>query len=141
MSDVLLSRLDKVKRLGDGRWLARCPAHDDGSPSLSVRETDDGTVLVHCFAGCSAADVLAAVGLDLADLFPDRHEERGPLRRGERHIPRDVLAAVAYEARIVAIAAQDIAAGREVIAEDRERIQRAATRLQTAADEVRGHGG
>lgn len=55
---------------------ALCPAHQgDGrtkgrSPSLSVAETAEGAVLLHCHAGCSAADVAAAAGLDLADLFP-----------------------------------------------------------------------
>ena len=49
-----------------GRWSGRsgscpCPAHDDRSPSLSVSETRDGRVLVHCFAGCSQADVIAAL--------------------------------------------------------------------------------
>lgn len=51
--------------------MAKCPAHDDKSPSLSVRETEDGRVLIHCHAGCGASDVLAAIGLTLADLFPE----------------------------------------------------------------------
>ena len=67
--DNLLSRLEKAKPQGRG-YLARCPAHDDKSPSLSIDEKDDGSLLIHCFAGCPAADVLAAVGLELKDLFP-----------------------------------------------------------------------
>lgn len=67
----LLNRLEGVRATGRDRWLARCPAHDDRSPSLSIRETGDGTVLVHDFAGCSATDILAAVDLTLGDLFPD----------------------------------------------------------------------
>jgi hypothetical protein len=54
-------------RGGDGIWA--CPAHEDRSPSLSVREGDDGRVLVHCFAGCATHDVIAAVGLRWTDLF------------------------------------------------------------------------
>lgn len=61
--DALLSRLDGVKRTGPGRWIARCSAHDDRHASLSVRELDDGRVLVHDFAGCSVEEVLAAVGM------------------------------------------------------------------------------
>lgn len=67
----ILSQLQKVKRTGDNKYLACCPAHDDKSPSLSLLETPDGRILVHCFAGCSANDVLAAVGLTLSDLYPD----------------------------------------------------------------------
>jgi DNA primase len=50
--DAFLDKLTKVKRTGNGTWLACCPAHEDRSPSMSVRELDDGRVLVHCFAGC-----------------------------------------------------------------------------------------
>ncbi len=45
-ADRLLSALDGVKRIGVDRWLTRCPAHDDRRPSLSVRELDDGRLLV-----------------------------------------------------------------------------------------------
>lgn len=58
-----------VERLG-GRWtrkggMCRCPAHADGTPSLSVR-AGRTRLLLHCFAGCAAADILAelkALGL------------------------------------------------------------------------------
>jgi hypothetical protein len=66
-----LSRLDGVRRVGDGRWIARCPAHDDHDPSLSIKETDSGVVLAHCHAGCAFGDVIAAVGLRVSDLMPD----------------------------------------------------------------------
>ncbi len=49
-----------ARRSGDG-WLARCVAHEDRDPSLSVAEGDDGRPLVHCHAGCSQFDVLAAL--------------------------------------------------------------------------------
>ena len=63
----VLDRLEQVTG-GNGKWTARCPAHQDKSPSLAVNEADD-RVLVHCFAGCETTDVTAAIGLDLADLF------------------------------------------------------------------------
>lgn len=68
--DLVLSRLDKVKPSGKGRWVACCPAHADKSPSLSISETADGTVLIHCFAGCKSADVVSSAGLELSSLFP-----------------------------------------------------------------------
>ena len=68
----LLEHLDGVRPNGANRWTARCPAHEDRSSSLSIREADDGRVLLHCFAACSTIDVLAAVGLMLRDLYPAR---------------------------------------------------------------------
>lgn len=71
-ADKILSRLDAVRKNGDHKWMARCPAHADNGPSLSIRELDGGKVLVHCFAGCGGADVMAAIGLALSDLYPER---------------------------------------------------------------------
>lgn len=47
--------------------MARCVAHEDRAPSLSIRERD-GKVLVHCFSGCETKDVLAALNLTWKDL-------------------------------------------------------------------------
>ena len=55
--------LEGLKRSGDG-WVARCPTHEDRNPSLSLKVTDDGKILVHCHAGCDQLALLAALGLD-----------------------------------------------------------------------------
>ena len=79
----LLDRLDKVSGR-NSKFIARCPAHDDRGPSLSIGEGDGGSVLVHCFAGCSAEAIMNAVGLELSDLYPPdatidiRRQERRP---------------------------------------------------------------
>lgn len=65
----LLARLEGVIPAGPGRWHARCPAHGDKPPSLSIRDTGD-RVLIHCFAGCDPSGVLRAVGLDWPDIYP-----------------------------------------------------------------------
>ena len=70
---LLLDRLDRVVAKGADRWMACCPAHEDGSPSLSIQRTGD-RVLVHCFAGCGTAEVVEAVGLSLSDLFDEPPE-------------------------------------------------------------------
>lgn len=72
-AQALIDKLDLV-RGGPTKWVARCPAHDDSSPSLSVKELRDGRVLVHCHAGCGALEVLEAVGLDYSELFPPDDE-------------------------------------------------------------------
>ncbi len=68
---LILSRLNGVRRRGNG-WIARCPSHEDRSPSLSIAEAENANILLHCFAGCSAADALAAIDLTLADLYANR---------------------------------------------------------------------
>ena len=55
----IIPHLRKARRLPDGSYMACCPAHDDSNPSLSLRE-ENGTLLWHCFAGCSQEAVLRA---------------------------------------------------------------------------------
>jgi hypothetical protein len=73
--DTVLEHLQGVHRSGAG-WTARCPNHEDRQASLSVKEGDDGRVLVHCFRGCGSADVVMSAGLSFPDLFPAGSRER-----------------------------------------------------------------
>jgi hypothetical protein len=54
------------------RWMCRCPTglhrHGDRNRSLSVWESEDGWVRVHCFTGCTRDEILAALGLKVRDL-------------------------------------------------------------------------
>ena len=135
---VLLDRLDGVRSTGKGRWLARCPAHDDRRASLAVRELDDGRVLVHDFAGCAIAEVLQAVGLDFEALFPERATDHR-VRPERRPFPAaDVLRALQFEALIVATAASSIGNGASLSTEDRARVLLASGRVNTAVLES-GH--
>lgn len=130
--DVLLSRLDKVKRTGPGTWSARCSAHDDRGPSLAVRELYDGSILLHCFAGCDVHDVLAAVDLNVSDLFPPRAVD---LRHKPERRPfpaADVLRAIGFEALVVAAAAVAMLAGEPFNDIDRDRLILAVSRIQAA---------
>lgn len=130
----LLSRLNKVRPSGHGSWLACCPAHADRHPSLAVREADDGKVLVHCFAGCSIQEVVSAVGLQLADLFPSRQHHAPPERRP---FPASLaLQAVAQEALVVAATCVAVTDGKPFTPRDRERLIQAAARLQSAVSAV-----
>jgi hypothetical protein len=130
---ALLSRLDKVRRTGAGRWIARCPAHGDRTPSLSIRELDDGRVLLHCFSGCSVHDVLSAVGLEMDALFPERPiGDRKPERRP--FSAEDVLRCLEFEATLVYLAAVDICAGRALSDEDIDRLAVAAARINAALE-------
>ena len=65
----LLERLASVRRAGRG-WVAKCPAHDDKTPSLNIREGEKG-LLIKCWTGCSLADICAALGIQPCKLFYD----------------------------------------------------------------------
>jgi hypothetical protein len=111
-AEALVSRLDRVRRTSADRWVARCPAHNDRGPSVAIRELDDGRVLVHCFAGCSAHEIVTAAGLTLSDLFPPRPPDAHGVKRDRRPIPAiDVLRCIAQEALIVAVAAMRLCRG------------------------------
>jgi hypothetical protein len=68
----LLSRLPSAKPRPSGGWSAKCPAHNgQGETSLSIHEGDDGRALVKCWAGCPPDAIVSALGLRVADLFPE----------------------------------------------------------------------
>jgi putative DNA primase/helicase len=57
-------------RAVQGGFVARCPAHEDKSPSLSISDGEGGKILVHCHAGCSQQDVVNA--LKSRGLWPEK---------------------------------------------------------------------
>jgi hypothetical protein len=128
----LLDRLESVKQTGPDRWLARCPAHQDRSPSLSIRELGDGRVLVYCFAGCEASDVLTAVGLDLGDLFPERLPEHS-YRPSHSSIPAgDLLSMLDHELTVIVLILSEIVEKRSANPSQVDRLIQAASRVGKA---------
>ena len=63
--EEILSRFEQVRRSGRS-WIARCPAHDDKVPSLSIREKK-GKILLECFAGCTLDEICVAAGINKAE--------------------------------------------------------------------------
>lgn len=134
-AEILLSRLEKVRCTGPGRWVACCPAHEDRRASLALRELDDRT-LAHCFAGCTVHEVVSAVGLSLSDLFPEKLSSDAHSIKGERRpFPAaDVLRCIAFEAIIVLTAGAALLAGQPFNDTDRARLVMAVGRIQAALD-------
>lgn len=110
--DTLLSRLERVRKTGPAQWVACCPAHDSKSrQSLSIAETPDGRALIHDFGGCTANEVLSAIGLEFADLFPERLPDDSARRRSKL-TPRTALIAIAHDVTEAAVIVSDVAEGR-----------------------------
>lgn len=136
--DKLLSRLQRVKRTGPGRWIASSPTREDRHPSLAIRELDDGRILVHDFGGDDVASIMAAVGLDLADLFPDRTGQFTN-RVARPFNASDVLALVSFESSVAVMVCSDVLRNRAVSEVDFNRLLTAAQRLADAAEVCHGY--
>ena len=129
----MLSRLEKVKGK-NGSWTACCPAHNDKSPSLAIREGEDGRVLLHCFGGCETINVIQALGMDMNDLFPPRKGWSGETHSIKPIKPAfyasDLLRIISFECLIVSICAYDMSHGKKIQDEDRDRLKVAQQRIE-----------
>jgi len=94
----IITRLDFCKPSGKDAWMARCPAHDDNGPSLSIKDAGGGRTLIHCHAGCGALDVLDALGLDWSALYPptDQHHY-SPVTRRQAKESEDAMIVEIFE--------------------------------------------
>lgn len=130
-ADEFVSRLEKVRRTGRGTWIACCPAHEDRTPSMTIREADDGRILLHCFAGCDVSAITGAVGVELHELFPDSREDyTAPLRRS--FPAADVLEALVGETFYVAYMAAAMAGGYQLEERDKLILEQACDRVMEA---------
>ncbi len=107
--------------------MCKCPSHEDRGPSLSIRELEDGRVLIFCFAGCRTGDVLATIGLQMSDLFDNPIKHHLPPIRGG-FSARELLELNAHEVTVAAmlsLKAQTV----PLSPADTERLLQAAARL------------
>ena len=112
--------------------MARCPAHEDRRPSLSVRECDDGRVLINCLAGCGATEVLTAAGLNFSDLFPQKaFETTGAMRRPV--FTSDVFELVRIEVGVVHLIGCDLHKNKTISEQDYQRLCQAIAKLERIA--------
>lgn len=130
--EALLSRLTKV-RGRSGNFVACCPAHEDSSPSLSVKQ-QDGKIIMHCFAGCSVENIVNAVGMNMTDLFPPSEARYDKPAQKIRFFATDLLKVLHFEAQIVAVCAFDMRKGKTLDLADLDRLQLAYERINTAME-------
>jgi hypothetical protein len=123
IAEDLLDRLERVRKAGDRSWSARCPAHADKGPSLKVSDKD-GTILIHCFAGCSVHDIAAAVGVNLSDLFPPRNPREAASYARER-FTKATIKEFRHEITLVLIILADLCRKRTISDTDAARAMKA----------------
>jgi hypothetical protein len=133
--DTLLSHMTNIRKAGGGNYACKCPAHADKSASLSIKEGEDGRVLMHCFAGCSALEVVTAVGLRLEDLWPFKEKDTSALGyQKRRQAMREAgwasaLKVLAEESTVVLVAVRSPTL---LDAEDKKRLHLAVSRIENA---------
>lgn len=137
--DKLLSRLDKVKTLKGGKYLARCPAHDDKSPSLAIKCVDGDKILLKCWSGCDTQAILSAIGLTFSDLFPERppRDPYAPIPKPPKFNVYELFPLLVQEAMILAIAFNVQYKGeRTMTVEDFQRVEKARDTIMNLHTEV-----
>ena len=137
MIENILSRLSKVKGR-NGAYVACCPAHNDKSPSLAIREVEDGRILLKCFGGCSVQEIVGSIGMDIGELFPpdDKLSHHKP-RVKNAFYATDLLRVIEFESVLVSVAASNVANGVKLTDNDRSRLRQAQERIIEAARHIR----
>lgn len=130
----LLDRLQKVKKTGENRWIACCPAHADRSPSLSIRELDDGRTLLHCFGGCESFSVLTSVGLDWSAMFAPNQQDAPPSH--SRTTARDMVLMLNEAAFQVWHVATRLQMGQPLTPQMSDLLDKACRKITNCRDEM-----
>lgn len=128
----LLSRLQKVKRVGKDSHIACCPAHQDKSPSLAIREVEDGKVLVKCFGGCSVEEICGAIGITVSDIMPDRQPDALRRPMAAPFNARDVLECIKNDASLLCVFISDMKQAKQATAQESANAYKAACRIVAA---------
>lgn len=107
MTGEAIARALGGRKVGQG-WTARCPAHDDREPSLSIRDAN-GKVLVRCHAGCDQRDVIAALkerglwdGKERSTLWKSSRRKVSPPRPDPDQAERSAFALSIWQSTIPA---------------------------------------
>lgn len=98
--DLFIQSFGRVKRTPNG-FTVKCPAHTDRIPSLAVSEGAQGRILIHCFSGCSTDNILDAMGLKRADLFPGDLSLKGRREYAVRKAKQEVAATIGNSAAVI----------------------------------------
>ena len=96
-------RVLEARPAGADRWRARCPAHGSKTVgALSLAVGTDGRILLHCFAGCTVPEILAAAGLSWGDVFGDATGRRPSLAQAAEAGSNRIFDANMKRARLIA---------------------------------------
>lgn len=131
--EVLISRLNKVRKNGIGQFMAQCPCHADKTASLAIKDMNDGRILINCFAGCDTYSILQSVGLDLQDVLPESNVgEHKPVK--QILYASEALQLIRFESQIVLVAAYDLKKNKLLTPDELQRLELAMQRINKALE-------
>ena len=135
--ETLFGAQPRFRMIGTNKANMSCPGplhkHGDRNPSLSVRETPDGVILLKCWAGCSNAEILQAIGLDFADLFPTTASFHLPKIR-RPFSAADALTGLSFESLVLLQFAKMLENGEILSDVERTRLLLFSSRIQRAQE-------
>lgn len=142
--EELLSRLEGVRGKAP-QWMAKCPAHEDKSPSLSVGLKTNDRIVIHCHAACGIDAVVAALGIELHDLMGESGIEHHPLYVGQKGNqrwidPSAALKSLEHEIYVLAIVAEDSRCGIAATPAQNMARRTASAKITDLSRYVRGLG-
>jgi len=134
---LLLNRLQNVKRTGDQQWRACCPVHESKSrSSLSIRQVEDGRILIHCHGGCEPLEILKVCGLEMTDLMPERITHNATPQEKQKWCEAATMrewekarATIQHEARVIWVAGKQIKDGKPLNDVDDKRLDQALEQI------------
>jgi hypothetical protein len=132
---AFLGLLKGVRQAGEGRWIARCPYHNDRRPSLAITKGDRVPILLHCFAGCDPDQIVGAVGLELSDLMPPKDPHFRDDQRARLAVPftpEQAILCLGTESTFLFVTIADITRGKPLDSLTKDRMIEAAARINEA---------
>jgi hypothetical protein len=126
--DHILDKLERVRRIKPDQWVACCPAHEDSTPSLAIRDTGD-KLLMRCYAGCTFQEIAESLGMRQHEFFRDGKEPKSGIPGVSR---RDIYRDLTVELMTAYVVTRDRAEGKQIAPHDVEREKLAWQRISKA---------
>ena len=142
IAEKILPQLEGIKKTGEGKWMARCPVHNDSHPSMlindAVSKNGEPTITMHCFA-CQASidEICSALGLTIGDLYPDKTKQSYKSSQRKHFPAKDVLCSIANDALFVELCARDLENQIPISKDDLERLTAARMRIENALEYIK----
>lgn len=133
--DQILNKISKLKKsTNSNQWTGCCPAHKDKNPSFSIKLTDDGRILLHCFTGCTLSEILNSLGLEMSDLYPKNSDLLGKKPIKNILSPRDILNVISNEILKVLLIAHDMNQSKSISQDSYSSLEKSVSRILNAID-------
>lgn len=115
--------LNRLKSTGGNKWVACCPVHEEKTPSLSIKQLDDRSYIMHCFGcGANGVDVFNTLGANKKELFGDKDN-------GD-YIPQKVKDEYMEDKFFIAVYESDIKKGIKPKLDENRRYRKAQCRIR-----------